>query len=158
MSSSSSVAALAALARQEENEEEEDKRPGSPISGPKTPNSRPGTPIHTLLNRAIQLTEPAGLHEPIWAPRSGNIEPSSIPAGENPFANMKQNVEREKLCIKAANMVWNDLSQVLIWPMNDINRSDKAMCERVADLVVFHLPMSLIFVILTVSAWTRPSW
>lgn len=155
MSSSSSAAARAG---QEENKEEEDKRPGSPNSRPKSPNPRPRTPIQTLLNRAIQLTEHAGLHESMRAPASRNIEPSSIPAVENPFANMKQNVERETLCIKAANMVWDDLSQVLIWPMNDINRSDKAMCERVADLVVFHLPMSLIFVILTVSAWTRPSW
>ena len=75
---------------------------------------------------------------------------------DNPYDNWKPNFEREMLCVKAGEMVWNDLSQPLIWPMGGINLNDEAMCERVTDLVVFHVPMSVIFAVLTVSAWTRP--
>ena len=69
-------------------------------------------------------------------------------------------LEREKLCIKAGEMVWNDLSQALIWPLGDIDWNDEAMCERVTDMLVFHVPKSPIFAVLTVSSWTRPrpSW
>ena len=132
-----------ARGRQGENEEGKDRR-----------SSRPPSPSP---NRITPLRRHASLHDLAEAASSSHAQTSSIPVQEDPFANVEQNIEREKLCIKAAEMVWDDLSQVLIWPMNDIDRSDEAMCERVTDLVVFHLLMSLIFAVLTVSAWTGPS-
>ena len=132
-----------ARGRQKEGDKKEDQRSSSP-------------PLPSR-NRLIPLRRQASLHDLAEAARSRHARKSrSVSTEEDP--DVEQNHDREQLCIKAAKMVWDDLSQVLIWPMNDIDRSDEAMCERVTDLVVFYLPMSLIFAVLTVSAWTRPSW
>ena len=155
--------------QREGDKKEEDERPSSP------PLPRIGSPVplprrsspHLLPSRIIPLRRQLSIHDLAEAASSRHARASSIPARdrtsniparEDPFAGMKLNLDREELCIKAAKMVWDDLSQVLIWPMNDIDWSDEAMCERVTDLVVFYLPMSLIFAVLTVSAWARPSW
>ena len=141
--------------QKEEDEKKEDKRrsrPPSPLPNRIIPLRRQ-TSIHDLVEAIHDLNDLAE------AASSRHAQTSSIPPlREDPFAGMEQNLDRERLCIKAAKMVWDDLSQVLIWPMNDIDQSDEAMCERVTDLVAFYLRMSLIFVVLTVSAWTRSSW
>ena len=138
--------------QKEEDKKKEDKRrsrPPSPLPNRIIPLRRQ-TSVHDLVEAIHDLADLAEAAS--WM----HAQTSSIPLREDPFAGMEQNLDREKLCIKAAEMVWDDLSQVLIWPMNDIDQSDEAMCERVTDLVAFYLRMSLIFVVLTVSAWTRP--
>ena len=157
--------------KKEKNKKREDKRPSSPRPpSPLRPPEfvrpppplrppeflRPPTPLplptrELLLKRHPSITGFVGL-------LAAASTSQALPTGEDPFAGLEQNTDRETLCITTGKMVWDDLSQVLIWPMNDIDQHDDAMVERVTDLVAFHLPMSLVFAVLTVLAWTRPSW
>lgn len=135
-----------AAARGRQMEENENER-----------NKRPSSPPPPLPNGIIPLRRQASIHDLDETASSSDVETTGLITAENPFVSMEPNHHREKLCIKAAEMVWNDLSQVLIWSMRDIDWNDEAMCERVTDLVFLHLLMSLIFTVLTVSARTRPS-
>ena len=69
---------------------------------------------------------------------------SSISAGRNRDVDMDQNSEveegidshRETLCIKWGQRVWNDLTEVTIYPALLIEHIDEAMIVRVKDLVL----------------------
>ncbi len=69
---------------------------------------------------------------------------SSISAGRNRDVDMDQNSEveegidshREALCIKWGLRVWNDLTEVTIYPALLIEHIDEAMIVRVKDLVL----------------------
>ena len=68
---------------------------------------------------------------------------SNISARKNASANVVQNLavraapefERETLCRRWGERVWNDIAEVTIYTMFDIEHSDEAMIVRVKDLV-----------------------
>ena len=59
--------------------------------------------------------------------------------GQMPYIAMAPGLVRTKLCIKAGQIVRDDLSQALIWPMLYFEHSENVMIERVKSLVTFIL-------------------
>ena len=93
----------------------------------------------TLLSEVLDLERAAntdGLPLTLEDKSKGGIT-SSIAADMDPTLGFKglPEFERDKLCIKWGERVWNDLTEVTLYSMFDIEHSDEAMILRVKDLV-----------------------
>ena len=115
-----------AIARGKQKEDQEEDSPPLP---------NPAISLDRETSRYESPPKPEPLENETEAATSSQAQTGGISAGEKPYLDMAPDLMREQLCIKAAGMVWDDLSQVLIWPMNDIAHNDDAMIQRVKDLV-----------------------
>ena len=125
------------------------------MNSPPKPTDKNAGPIPSVAPAEIGIpssSQTSSLNEGL-SPKRTEFKPPALPltamqvinsatgsggasTREEPYVKIAPDLTRDTLGIKVGEMVSDDLSNILIWPMLDLVRNEEAMVQRVKDLVV----------------------